>query len=434
MSMFANAQLPDGWKLTPIRTAFKTTEKPRGLSPANYESVPFIPMDAVPIAGWDVYPPEVRPGSEISSGTYCEDGDLLLAKITPSFENGKQAFAALDGAKFAYGTTEVIPLQAIPDQGVIEYLYSVLLHPGLRASLAGKMEGSTGRQRLGKEVLLSTPIPMPTPDEQRQIARVLATVQRAIEQQQAIIATTRELKRSLMHKLFTEGLRGEAQKPSEIGLVPESWDVKPLAQIGDVIYGIQAAVANKFAEDETPIFTNKNIDLEGRLDLTEVNSFKLETSRHFATKLQYGDVLFCWRSGSKEHVGKTAYFDLDGEFTHSSFLLRIRPPSHGVGRYLFLLLNHLRSDGYFVRMQNYAVNAKFNKSAIELLPVPLPKDEDEMREIVAALDCIMDRLELAQRKLDGMQDVFKTLLHQLMTAQLRVNDLDLDTLGVPVLD
>lgn len=434
MTMFVKTSLPDGWALAPVRTAFRTTVKPRGLSPANFETVPFIPMDAVPIAGWNVCPTEVRAGSAITSGTYCENGDLLLAKITPSFENGKQAFAGLNEDKFAYATTEVIPLQAIQGKGVIEYLYSVLLHPGLRAFLAGKMEGSTGRQRLGKDMLLATAIPIPKPEEQRQIARVLATVQRAVEQQQAIIATTRELKRSLMHRLFTEGLRGEAQKPTEIGMVPESWTVKPLAEVGEVIYGIQAAVANKFSPDETPIFTNKNIDLEGRLDLTEVNSFKLESPRHFATKLKHGDVLFCWRSGSKEHVGKTAYFDLEGEFTHSSFLLRIRPPSQLIGRYLFLLLNHLRQDGYFVRMQNYAVNAKFNKSAIEQLPVPLTQDDEETREIVEALDCLMERLELAQRKLDSFQDLFKTLLHQLMTAQIRVHDLDLDALGVPALD
>jgi type I restriction enzyme S subunit len=271
-------------------------------------------------------------------------------------------------------------------------------------------------------------------EEQRQIARVLATVQRAIEQQQAIIATTRELKRSLMHKLFTEGLRGEAQKPTEIGMVPESWTVKPLAEVGEVIYGIQAAVANKFSPDETPIFTNKNIDLEGRLDLTEVNSFKLESPRHFATKLKHGDVLFCWRSGSKEHVGKTAYFDLEGEFTHSSFLLRIRPPSQLIGRYLFLLLNHLRQDGYFVRMQNSLSMRSSTKVLSNSFLCRLTQDDEETREIVEALDCLMERLELAQRKLDSFQDLFKTLLHQLMTAQIRVHDLDLDALGVPALD
>ncbi len=51
-----------------------------------------------------------------------------------------------------------------------------------------------------------------------------------------------------------------------------------------------------------------------------------------------------------------------------------------------------------------------------------------------APDCIVERQELTQHKLDGLQDVFNTLRHQLMTAQLRVNELELDALGVPALD
>ena len=60
--------------------------------------------------------------------------------------------------------------------------------------------------------------------EQRKIAAVLGLVQRAIEQQERLIALTTELKKALLHKLFTEGLRGEPQKQTEIGPVPESWD------------------------------------------------------------------------------------------------------------------------------------------------------------------------------------------------------------------
>ena len=64
--------------------------------------------------------------------------------------------------------------------------------------------------------------------EQRKIAGVLGLVQRAIEQQERLIALTTELKKTLLHKLFTEGLRGEPQKQTEIGPVPESWEVVPL--------------------------------------------------------------------------------------------------------------------------------------------------------------------------------------------------------------
>ena len=63
----------------------------------------------------------------------------------------------------------------------------------------------------------------PSVPEQQKIAAMLGLVQRAIEQQERLIALTTELKKSLMHKLFTEGVCGERQKQTEIGPVPESW-------------------------------------------------------------------------------------------------------------------------------------------------------------------------------------------------------------------
>ncbi|MBL8399545.1 restriction endonuclease subunit S [Accumulibacter sp.] len=67
--------------------------------------------------------------------------------------------------------------------------------------------------------------------EQKKIAHILSTVQRAIEAQERIIQTTTELKKALMHKLFTEGLRNKPQKQTEIGSVPVSWEVVPLSEV-----------------------------------------------------------------------------------------------------------------------------------------------------------------------------------------------------------
>jgi len=417
------SERPTSWRV--LRFDGICAKRSEGYQPVEGGSLPYIGLEHIQ-QGLPVLE-SVGTESDVSSGkSKFEPKDVVFGKLRPYLRK-----AVIPG--FA-GVCSTDILVFTPFEDTVPEFLLYLCHSDQFIKHANATTTGVQHPRTSWSSLAEFRWNVPGKDEQRQIARVLATVQRAIEQHQTIIAATRELKRSLMHKLFTRGLRDEAQKQTETGLVPEGWLVKPLAQIGDVIYGIQAAVANKFSKDETPIFTNKNIDLEGRLDLTEVNSFKLETARHFGTRLQYGDVLFCWRSGSKEHVGKTAYFDLDGEYTHSSFLLRIRPPSQIIGRYLFLLLNHLRQDGYFVRMQNYAVNAKFNKSAIERLPVAMPLDEGEMREIVDALDTVMGKLELAQRKQDNLQGLFKTLLHQLMTAQLRVHDLDLDALGVPALD
>jgi type I restriction enzyme S subunit len=78
---------------------------------------------------------------------------------------------------------------------------------------------------LSQSKLAELPMALPPLPEQKTIAHILSTVQRAIEAQERIIQTTTELKKALMHKLFTEGLRHEPQKQTEIGPLPETWVV-----------------------------------------------------------------------------------------------------------------------------------------------------------------------------------------------------------------
>jgi type I restriction enzyme S subunit len=161
-------------------------------------------MDLLPTTGIYAARSETRSFDQLTSGTYVEDGDVMIAKITPCFENGKQGILAVD-SPFAYATTEVIPLRGRPTKTDSLFLHFLLLHPGLRAKLASQMEGSTNRQRLPKEVVEKASVPVPPLAEQRQIAAVLSAVQRAIDRQERLIALAAELKKALTHKLFTEG-------------------------------------------------------------------------------------------------------------------------------------------------------------------------------------------------------------------------------------
>ena len=296
------------------------------------------------------------------------------------------------------------------------YFYLKKIESHIDSLGSGAIFKAINKSQLAELPINEAGIPLP---EQKKIAHVLSTVQRAIEAQERIIKTTTELKKTLMHKLFTEGLRNEPQKQTEIGPVPESWEVVELETTGDVIYGIQAAVASNLASVGTPILTNKNITLDGGFDLEKLNYFELTSKRHFATILRKGDLLFNWRSGSKYHVGKTAYFDLDEEWVHSSFILRIRPDPKINGRYLFYYFNYLREAEFFVKLQTYAINAKFNKSAVNALPTVVPS-RDEQDEIANILDSVQRKVHFAEQRHRALQDLFRTFLHKLMTAKIRV--------------
>ena len=347
---FASLELPKTWGVNQIRAVYAFTKKPRHLNIPEGTLLPFLPMETIPIGRVHVSTFEERAISKLTSGTYIENGDLLVAKITPSFENGKQAIVGWN-RPFGYATTEVIPLQEIEGVSDKYFLFHLLLHPEIRSGLAGKMDGTTGRQRLSKEVLGALVIPVPPLPEQRKIAAVLGLVQRAIEQQERLIALTTELKKALLHKLFTEGLRGERQKQTEIGPVPGSWEVKPLGEyLTEAQYGISAKGA------ETGLFavlrmTNQQ---DGKVSSANLQYVELTPARFAKFRVERHDILFN-RTNSLELVGRTAIFDLEGDFVFASYLIRLRTDCT---RLRPSFLNHyLNWDQTQVRLKSIATRA-----------------------------------------------------------------------------
>ena len=177
----------------------RTMQKPKA------SLIPFMPMSLLPedtiyISQW-----EMRRDKEIRSGIPIQNGDFLLAKITPSFENGKQGIVKDIPGGWGYASTEVIPIRPYPKLHT-EYLAFYLKQPSIRQELAGKMEGSTGRQRLPKMAVQQLLIPLPPLDEQREIARMLQAVDAKIAAEERRRAALEELFKTLLHLLMTAKL------------------------------------------------------------------------------------------------------------------------------------------------------------------------------------------------------------------------------------
>ena len=120
---------------------------------------------------------------------------------------------------------------------------------------------------LDRNSFKTLPILVPPVGEQKKIAHILSTVQRAIEAQERIIQTTSELKKALMHKLFTEGLRNEPQKHTAIGAVPESWKVVELNQLADLKNGYAFKSKDYVAESNTLNIRMSNVRPGAQFDL-----------------------------------------------------------------------------------------------------------------------------------------------------------------------
>ncbi|WP_084640371.1 restriction endonuclease subunit S [Meiothermus rufus] len=202
--------LPEEWQVVRLGEVVHFGRRAQIEKAAQPSIIPFVPMSLIPEDSLYITKWELREPQEIRSGIPVYEGDLLLAKITPSLENGKQGIIINLPNGWGFATTEVIPLRTL--EGLIpEFLALYLKLPAIRKQLADKMEGTTGRQRLPKFVVETLPIPLPPLPEQQKIARILAAVDAKIAAEEGRRKALQELFRSLLHHLMTAMVRLPAE-------------------------------------------------------------------------------------------------------------------------------------------------------------------------------------------------------------------------------
>jgi len=277
---------------------------------------------------------------------------------------------------------------------------------------------------------------VPEHNEQCRIAALLSAVQRAIEQQERLIALTTELKKALMQKLFTEGTRGEAQKETDIGLVPESWDIVPLSEL--LAKPLQnGAFIKRPVEGEGLLFANVVHMYQGLyLGTSRLTRLRVSSDNVSQYMLSKGDVLVVRSSLKRDGIGQSTVV---GEMPEQAFfdchIIRIRPnPSALLPEYLASYWRSPMGEQDLVGRSKTTTMTTLNQRSISGALVPIPSIA-EQREIVEYLI----KTEAAEQKRKAYSTtlalLFRTLLHQLMTAQLRVDQVDmseLKALGIEV--
>jgi type I restriction enzyme S subunit len=362
-----------------------------------------------------------------SAVTIFKQGDVLFGKLRPYLE--KYYLAEFDGKC----TGEILAFK--PERIHPRFLLYCIASSWFIARCNTLAYGAKMPRINWPTQLSQFNLPLPPLPEQEQIAAYLdascAAIDAAVAAKRQQIETLDSLRKTTAHQILSGGLREKSPLKDSgiesIGEIPAHWDVKQIRYACDINYGITLQLEKgQGVGDGVRILTVSNITIDGNFDLE--HEYYIEPAElTYDDYLRHGDLLFNWRNGSQYHVGKTAFFNLEGEFAHVSFLLRIRCGRKMDPFFMRSYLGILKDSGFFSGAKD-KVNKTFNSTELKRLRVIIPP-LDEQKEISLKIEQrtkeINDVIGIIQKQIDVLLDYRKSLIHECVTGQRRISAADL---------
>ena len=286
------------------------------------------------------------------------------------------------------------------ENNIVNYFFSYWMEYAI--CLRGLYVNSANRTtipNLSAQRLKSFLIPLPPLEEQKAIAGVLSTVQSAIEKTEKVINALKNLKKSMMKHLFTYGPVAEEEaekvelKETEIGLIPKHWEV---VRVGEVIK--YYTPSKKLKQSDYKAFGKFPVIDQGQ---KYIAGFYDDETMVFDKDLPV--ILF------GDHTRIIKYVDFP--FICGAEGLKIIVPKENFHRkyFYYALLNlNIPSRGY---------NRHFTILREKLIPLPPFEEQQKIAQILQSID---QRIEKEEKYKNALQNLFKSLLHNLMTGKIRV--------------
>ena len=279
---------------------------------------------------------------------------------------------------------------------------------------------------LSKNRLAGLDVLLPPIWEQQAITALLSKVRDGIGMHAEAQRLATELKTASMNRLFTGGLRGEAQKETEMGCLPENWNIEPLGAHYNVSSGGTPSRGNPayWFGGEIPWVktTEVNYCTIGQTE-ERITQRGLEES---AAKLLPEGTLLMAMYGQGVTRGRVAILGIEAACNQACAAITAKDDAI-IGKYLYHFLcwryEAIRQLAHGGQQQNR------NLDIVRALPVAAPTELSEQQDVVSILDAIDHKIALHQQKRAVLEELFKALLHKLMTGEIDVNDLDLQALS-----
>ena len=354
--------------------------------------VSFLPMEDMGIDAKFVRATQTKALSTVvGSYTYFADGDVLLAKITPCFENGKLGIA--DGLKhgIGFGSSEYVVFR--PDPTVSkEWLYYFLSRETFRIEGAARMSGAVGHKRVSKEFIEDYPIPVPPLAEQHRMVRLLdeafeglATAKSNAERN---LQNARAIFESQLDAIFTQ--RGKGWVETTVDNISTNLDSRRI-----------------------PI--TKNVRTSGVYPYYGASGIVDYVSEYIFD----GDTLLVSEDGANLLARSTPIaFSVSGKYWVNNHAHILQFENMATQRFVEFYLESIRLDEYI----SGATQPKLNQKALNSIPIPIPKSVSEQARIVKIVESLQEETQrlagIFGRKLAALEALKKSLLHQAFTGAL----------------
>lgn len=418
-------EVPKGWRQVALRSVCEPTRIWNPLREPRDEFW-YVDVSAVARESLAIETPQRVKAAQAPSRArkIIQTGDAIFATVRPTLR--RIAFVA---EKFnnQIASTAFCIVRANRQEAVPHFLYYVLQTEFFNEEIA-KFQSGASYPAVNDKDVLNRMIGVPPKPEQEKIASVLLKIQRSMEAEAKLVATARELKQSAMRQLFTHGLRNEPQKETDIGLVPKSWEPKRVNELGEVVTGTTPPTAKR------EYYDGGNIPFIAPGDLGDDNFIRTTAKKITEAGLEVSRILpkntVCFVCiGST--IGKVGITVEERSASNQQINAVIANDANDPLYVCYLL--SFKSE-YVASFSSPSPVPIMSKGIFANITLYVSPDKNEQTEIAGILQTIDRKISVHERKRAALSDLFQTLLHQLMTAQIRVDKLDIDTSEVAALN
>ena len=420
-------KVPEHWEVKRLRFTVNLNPVKSELDIPEDTLVSFIPMEAVNFDK-NLTLTEERNLDEVYKGyTYFKNGDVVLAKITPCFENGKSAIAQNLTNGIAFGTTELHVLRS-QDSINNHFLYYVIKSDSFMKIAESEMYGAGGQKRVPEEFIKNFLIGLPPYYEQTAIAHYLDTklgeIDALIDKQQTLLEKLAEQRTAVITHAVTKGLNPAAPMKNSgvewLGDVPAHWETWKITHAidligsgttpksdnaeyydGDILWVTTSELRENFISDTKQKVSDSAIKEYSALKIYPVNSVAMA---------MYGAT-----------IGRLGILEREATFNQACCVFGNSKILHY--KFLFYWLWHRRP--ILISLSNGGGQPNLSQDDLRKLKIPIPSYEEQIN-IAEYLDqetVKIDRLcETVNQTIGRLKEYRTALITQAVTGKIKVTD------------